>query len=183
MLVAGLQGVDEAENLLSVAACGEGVVDHRADEALGIDDKDTATGLGFAFAGHNHAVEGCHVLVEVGDDGKGNLDVEVFLDVSDPGDVGVGAVDAEAEEFDATSFEFGCDLRKGDELGSTDGGKVCGMREEDDPTALKVFEAQSAVRGLDLKGGSRLIETREGAVHFFLNGCIHDFDPFAGVTS
>lgn len=49
MLVAGLEGVDDAEDLGGVAASGGGVGEDGADGLLGVDEEDGADGEGNAL--------------------------------------------------------------------------------------------------------------------------------------
>ena len=83
--------------------------------------------------------------------GNGIVDVEMLLDVPHPGDVGVRAVDGEAEKLHTAAPEVRGDLGELDELGRADGSEVRRMGEEDQPTPLEVLQPKGAMGRLRLK--------------------------------
>jgi hypothetical protein len=83
--VGELQGPDEAEDLVNVAAGGEGVVEHAPEDAVGVYDEDGPDGGGLAGGGMDHPVEPGDLHVQVGDDGEVNGDPRHLLQVLHPG--------------------------------------------------------------------------------------------------
>jgi hypothetical protein len=67
--------------------------------------------------------------------GNGDLDAELFLDRSDPGNVGVVRVDRQAEQLGVHRLEFIGMAGKAHELGGADRGEVGRVGEEDEPFA------------------------------------------------
>jgi hypothetical protein len=67
-------------DLVDGAAVGHRVVDHRAQNALGVDHEGRADGLRVGRARLDHAVGTRHGHVEIGDDREGDVDAEAFLD-------------------------------------------------------------------------------------------------------
>lgn len=69
MLLNELESLDEANDLVYIAAHREVVACDLANDVAGIDDEESAQrGAGIATIGNNHAVLGGHVLVEVSED-------------------------------------------------------------------------------------------------------------------
>src|SRR5205814_293416 len=93
VLLVCLEGGQDPQDLVDAAAVGERVVDHRPHHALVVDDEHAADGRGAGRARVDHPVRLGHLRVQVGDHGELDLDPEVLLDVPNPGDVGVDAVD------------------------------------------------------------------------------------------
>jgi hypothetical protein len=170
VLVAGLERVDDAQDLGRVAAGGGRVGEDGADGLLGVDDEDGADGEGDALF-----VDVCGVLVVehvvgvgdlallVGDDGELDGAAGDLGDVLDPALVGADGVGREADELDAALGELGLELGDFAELGGADGRVVLGVREEDDPVvADELVEVDGAVGRLGLEVGRDGAEAEAG---------------------
>src|SRR5690606_6974437 len=98
VLVGGLQGVDDPQDLVEVPADVERIVDHRSNAAARVDEE-YGPDRGRVRAGFvEHPVSLGDLHVEVGDDWEGDVDAEILLDAANPGDVAIDAVDRAAEQ-------------------------------------------------------------------------------------
>lgn len=153
VLVAGLQGVDDTEDLGRVAAGGGGVRQDGADGLLGVDDEDGADGEGDALlvdvggvlvvkpvrvlsatsvidkSGEGsrkgiHVVEESNLPLLVRDDGEVERVAADLLDVGGPALVAVDRVGTQAEQLDTALGELRLEAGHLAQLGSAHGGVV-----------------------------------------------------------
>jgi hypothetical protein len=190
VLVAGLQAVEDAENLGGVAAGRSGVGEDEANSLLGVDDEDGADGEGDALAvdvgrvlvvdpgtrvrrvscmrkcPDLHVVRQRNLALLVADDGELQLAAADLIDVLDPAIVRVDRVGGETDELCAAAGELRLELREGAELGCADGRVVFGVREENHPVvADELVEVDGALGRLGLEVGGLAAQTeRLGAV-------------------
>ena len=101
MLIGGLEGINDTENLSGVTTSRGGVGHDQTDLLAGVDDEDGADGqrhaLGVDVRGVlvvDHVVGVGDFALRVGDDGELELGAGYFVDVFDPGVVGFDAVGA-----------------------------------------------------------------------------------------
>lgn len=161
VLVASLEGVDDAENLGGVAARGGGVGEDQTNRLLGVDDEYRADGEGDALGVDvggvlvvNHVVGEGDLAFLVADDGEGDFGTGDFVNVLDPAVVGVDCVRGEADELDAALCELGLELGESAELGGADGRVVFWVGEEDYPlVADELVEVDGTLCGFGFEVG------------------------------
>ena len=169
VLVGGLEGINDTQNLGGVTASG-GRVGHDQTDLLGrVNDEDGADGqshaLGVDVGGVlevNHVVEVGNLALRVGDDGELEVGASDLIDVLNPAVVGLDLVGTQTDELDTTLGELGLKLGKGTELGGTDGGEVIGVGEEDGPLSTEeLVEVDGTVRGVrvEVRGSRAQTET------------------------
>lgn len=159
MLVGGLQGINDTEDLGGVTASGGGVGHDETDLLGGVDDEDGADGqshaLGVDVGGVlvvDHVVLVGDLALGVGDDGELEVGASDLVDVLDPAVVGLDAVGAQTDELDTAGSELGLELGEGAQLGGADGGEVIGVGEEDGPlVADELVEVDGTVGGLGIE--------------------------------
>jgi hypothetical protein len=178
VLVASLEGVDNAQNLSSVAASAGGVGEDSADGLLGVDNEDGADGesntLGVDVGSilvvdpvaivsfhrmklvcslpHLHVVGKSDLPLLVANDGEAKLGPGDLIDVLDPATVALNSVCAQADELGVPLGELGLKLSESAELGGADGSVVLGVGEEDDPVvANELVEVNGTTGGLSLE--------------------------------
>lgn len=132
--VGSLQGFQNAQDFIHVAAHFLGVVHNEAHNALGVDDKDRADCVG-ALALVDHAEFFGNIAAIVGNDRELDVHIEFFLDPFQPLDVGEDLVDGKADEHAVQFLEACVALLEGAELGCAHRGEVCRMAEENEPLA------------------------------------------------
>lgn len=172
MLVGGLEGINDTEDLSGVTAGGGGVGHDETDLLAGVDDEDRADGQSHTLGVDvgsvlvvNHVVGVGDLALGVGDDGKLKLGAGDLVNVLDPGVVRFDTVGAETDHLDATSSELGLELGESTELGGTDGSEVIGVGEEDGPAVTnEVMEGDGTVRGLSIEVGGNGAETEAAVV-------------------
>lgn len=132
MLVSGLEGVNNTEDLCGVSSGGGWVREDQADGLLWVNDKDRADGecnsLGVDVGGVlvvQHVVEVGNLAVLVSNDWEGKVGSRNLIDILDPSGVGVDGVGRETNELDSTLGELWLKLGKGTELGGADWGVIC----------------------------------------------------------
>jgi len=137
-----LEGLEEAEGLIDVAANGEVVDGDLTDVLGGVDDEDGAEGnTGVSAVFDEDAVVLGDLLGDVGDEGDVHLaEAALVAGLHRPGEVGELRVDGPGENFGVEGLELGGAVRVLDDFGGADEGEVEGIREEDDPLALVVRE-------------------------------------------
>ena len=137
-----LEGLEEAESFVDVAANGEVVDGDLTDVLSGVDDEDGAeSNTGIRAVLDEDAVVGGDLLVEVGD--QGNLhftEATLLAGLLNPGEVGELRVNGPGEDLAVELFEFGEAVGVLGDFGGADEGEVEGIGEEDDPLALVVRE-------------------------------------------
>jgi len=159
MLVAGLEGVNDTENLGGVAASGSWVGEDEADGLLGVDDEDRADGernaLGVNVGGIlvvKHVIEVCDFAFLVTNDRERELGARDLIDILDPSSVRLDGVGGQTDQLDATLGELRLKLCESAELGGADGGVIFRVREENDPfVANELMEVDWAGSGLSLE--------------------------------
>jgi hypothetical protein len=157
VLCGELNGVEDAEDLVEVAAGGHGIAELQLDLLVGADDEDGAYGCvggsgaafaGVAFVGGEHVVELGDLEVYVADHGVVDLVAGNFFDVNGPFVVVVDGVYAEADDLGSACGELGLQAGHGAEFGGADGGEVLRVGEEDGPVvADPLVEVDGAVGG------------------------------------
>lgn len=171
VLVAGLEGVDDAEDLGAVAAGGGGVRQDGADRLLGVDDEDGADGEGNALGVDvggvlvvDHVVKVGDLAVLVADDGEADVRAGDLLDVADPALVALGRVGRESNQLDAALCELGLETSHLAELCGAHRGEILGVGEEDNPlVANELMEVNGALGGLGLEVGGNAAKTETGS--------------------
>ncbi len=81
---AGLQSVDNAQDFINVPTQVERIVDQSANYPLIVDKEDRADCRRSGCAWRNHAIKTCDFLVEIGNDGKRDLNPEVLFNICLP---------------------------------------------------------------------------------------------------
>jgi len=176
VLVAGLEGVDHAEDLVEVAARLRGVGQGQADNLLGVDHEHRPDGEGDALGVNvcgvhsvQHVVQGSDPAIEVGDDRELNIGLRArglaakVVDVRDPLVVGFEGIGRKADDLDTTLVKLGLLARYLAELGGADGGEVGRVGEEDGPRgADPLVELDRALRRLSLKVGRDAAKSESG---------------------
>src|SRR3981081_2675022 len=131
-----LHGVEDAEDLVEVAAGGHGIAELQLDLLVGADDEDGADGgvggRGAAFAAAGLGGRGPGV-------GPGDLDVDIadhgvvdgvagdVLNVDGPPCVVLDGIDREADDLGSALGELAFEAGHGAEFGGADGGGVLGV--------------------------------------------------------
>jgi len=171
VLVAKLDRVDRAQDLVKVTPSNGGVRERETDDLLRVDDEDGPDRKREALQilvrrvlVVEHIVDVRHLAVGVGDNGE--LDVgggdfaAVLVDVLDPFRVVVEVVGGDADDLDVALCKVGCATCDFAELGRADGCKVSRVREEDTPRVTEPFvEVDRADGGLCVKVGGNAAET------------------------
>ena len=173
VLVAGLQAVEDTEDLGGVAASGGGVRQNETDGLLGVDDEDRADGernaLGVDVGGVlvvDHVVGKRNLALLVADDGELQLGAGDLIDVLDPALMAVDGVGRETNELCAALGELRLELGECTELGGADGGVVLGVGEENDPVvADELVEVDGALGGLGLEVRGSAAQTESLSRH------------------
>lgn len=173
VLVAGLEGVDDAENLGGVAAGGGRVGEDGADGLLGVNDEDRADGESDALlidVGSvlvvDHVVRERDLALLVTDDGELERRGRQLVDILDPFAVRVNGVGGETDQLDAALGELRLELGERTELGGADGSEIFRVREEDDPVvADELVEVDGAVGGFGVEVGGDGAEAETAARH------------------
>jgi len=168
VLCGELHGVQNAEDLVEVAAGGHGVGDLQLDALVGADDEDRADGSveggraafgGFAGVGGEHVVELCDLQLGVADHGEVDLVAAYVFDVLGPLAVVVDGVDAETDHLGAALGELAFEAGHGAELGGAYGGEIFGVGEEDSPVvADPLVEMDGALRCFGGEVGCQVID-------------------------
>lgn len=181
MLVGGLKGVDDTEDLGGVTAGGSRVGKDQTDLLARVDDEDRANGqsqtLGVDIGGVlvvNHVVQEGDLALGVGDDGELEVGASHLINVLNPAVVGFDTVGTEANQLNTTCGELGLQLGEGTELGGTDGSKVIGVGEEDSPLVTdKVMEVNGTVGGIgiEVRGNGAQTKTRRRVSNERVNIC------------
>ena len=158
-----MQGFEDAQDLVDVAAERQRIIQQRPDNALRVDKEDGAHRGGIAHRFVHHAKRFRHLLIKVRDHRELHLHAEVLFDVAHPGDVRIHAVDGVADQLHVALLEFRVIARELDEFGGADGREVRRVREQQHPFAFGGVVAQldDAVRGLRLELRRGLIDTRD----------------------
>ncbi len=133
VLVAELQGLQGAHDLVDTAADLLRVVDYQAYDALRVDKEDGSDRVA-GLSGVDHSQSHGHIAV-VRDDGERDLDPDVLLDPLHPLDVGEDLVDGQTDQDGVHLLELLGPLGEGHELGGAGGGEVSGVAEQDQPLA------------------------------------------------
>lgn len=133
MLVGELEGLDQAERLLDVAADGQVVDGDLAEGALGVDDEEAAQGDALLL--DQDAVVAGDLGVLVGHQGQLQVVAQATLlaGAFAPGQVAEVAVGGDTEDGGVELLEPGELVVVGEDLGGADEGEVHGVEQEDDP--------------------------------------------------
>jgi len=167
VLVASLEGVDDAEDLGGVAAGGGWVREDGTDGLLRVDDEDGADGESNTLGVNvgdvlvvEHVVGVSDLALLVADDGELQLAATDLINVLDPASMALDGVGRETDQLDVALGELWLELRKGAQLGGADWGVVLWVREEDDPVvANEVVEVDGTTSSLGLEVGSSAAQT------------------------
>jgi hypothetical protein len=161
MLGRELQGIDDPQHLVEVAASRHGIDHDQLDEFVRADDEDVAYRLevrqwpAFRAVGpgsRQHAVELGDLELGVADQRVVGREALRLLDVAHPAGVALHRIDREADDLDATPVELRLDLGQVPQFGGADRGEVLGMREQDGPFVADPFmEADAALGGVGLE--------------------------------
>jgi hypothetical protein len=164
-----LHGVEDAEDLVEVAAGGHGIAELQLDPLVGADDEDGADGgvggRGAAFAaaglvGREHVVELGDLEVDIADHGVVDGVAGDVLDVDGPPCVVLDGIDREADDLGSALGELTFEAGHGAEFGGADGGEVLGVGEEDGPVvADPLVELDGAVGGVGRKVGGFVVDS------------------------
>ena len=150
-----LERVDDAQDLVEVAARRCRVGQREADDALRVDDEHRAHGRRRALA-LDHVVQGRDLAVGVREQREVECRALRLLDVADPLLVRFEPVHAEADRLHVALVELRLEVRDLTELRGADGREVSGVREEDHPrVALPVGEVDGPLGGVlgEVRGG------------------------------
>ena len=153
MLLDVLEGLDEADELINVAADGEVVHGDLADVLLGVNDEGAAESNAVV---EEDTVVGGDLLLEVRDEGDGHLaEAALLAGLHGPGKVGELRVDGAADDLAVELVELGNAVGELDDLGGADEGEVEGVEEEDEPLALVVIKGDGLEGAVGHAGGGR----------------------------
>lgn len=135
VLVGELEGLDETEGLVDVAADGQVVDGDLAQGALGVDDEETAQGDALLL--DQDAVVAGDLEVLVGDQGQLQVLAETALlaGALAPSQVGEVAVGRDAQDGGVELLKLGEGVVEGEDLSGADEGEVHGVEQEDDPVS------------------------------------------------
>lgn len=133
MLVGELEGLDQTQGLVDVAADGQVVDGDLAEGALGVDDEETAQGDAFLL--DQDAVVARDLEVLVGNQGELQVLAQTALLARTlaPGQVCEVAVGGDTQDGGVELLELGEGVVEGEDLGGADKGEVHGVEQEDDP--------------------------------------------------
>jgi hypothetical protein len=140
VLVGELEGLDETESLLDVAADGKIVDGDLAEDTLGVDDEETAESDTLVLDQDTVVTGDLGGLV--GDEGELQVGTETTLlaGLLNPGKMSEVGVGGDTEDGGVDLLEAVEGVVVLDDLGRADKGEVHGVEEEDDPLSLKVRE-------------------------------------------
>lgn len=127
MVLGKLEGVDDPEDLVEVAAGAGWVGEGEADGLVGADDEDRANGVLAVSIRVDHVIEGGNLAVAVGDDGEVDLCIVDVVDVFDPAVVVLDGIDADGDGLDVAFVELAFESCNHAELGGANGGIVSGV--------------------------------------------------------
>jgi hypothetical protein len=168
-----LEAVHHPQNFIHVAAQKQRVVDESPHNPFVVDKEDGADRHGRRGVRRNHPVQARDLLVQVADDGEGNADAEVFLDVGQPRQVRADRVDGEANQFRVSLLKLRSQLRESDKLGRSDRGEVGWVRKQHHPLSPVVAETNGPFRRRSLKVGRLVPDEGNGGA-----GLLHAFTSF-----
>jgi len=159
VLVAGLEGIDNSENLGGVASSGSGVGKDEADGLLGVDDEDgtdsESNTLGINVGGVlvvEHVICVRNLAVLVANDWEVQLAAVNLIDILNPSSVRLDRVGGKTDQLDAALGEFRLELCESTELGGTDGSVIFWVGEENDPVVTnELMEIDGAFGRLSLE--------------------------------
>jgi hypothetical protein len=164
-----LHGVEDAEDLVKVAAGGHRITELQLYLLVRADDEDGADGgvggRGAAFAGAGlvggeHVVELGDLEIDVADHGVVDGVAGDVLDVDGPLGVVLDGIDREADDLGSALGELAFEAGQGAELGGADGGEVLGVGEEDGPVvADPLVELDEAVGAVGRKVGGFVVDS------------------------
>jgi hypothetical protein len=163
-----LQRVDDAQDLVEVAARGHGIAELQLNLFVRTDDEHGAHGgveCGrAAFAGvpgiaGQHAVELGDFQLRIADHRIVHLRALGLFDVGLPLAVLRDGVDAQADDLCVALGEFRLQLGHGAEFGGADGREIFGMRKQNRPAVADPFvEVNLALRGFGGEVGCNVID-------------------------
>lgn len=133
VLVGELEGLDEAQGLVDVAADGQVVDGDLAEHALGVDDEQAAQGDALVL--DQHAVVAGDLEVLVGDQRQLEVLAQAALLAGPltPRQVGEVAVGGDAQDGGVELLELGEGVVEGQDLGGANECEVHGVEQKDDP--------------------------------------------------
>ena len=155
-----LEGVDQAQDLVEVAARRLRVGEGGLHLLVGADDEHRAHRDGVAGVRVDHVVEVGDLLVGVADQREVDLRALGLLDVVRPLVVVLGRVDREADHLDVALVPLGLQLGDVAELGRADRREVLGMGEQDAPAVAEpLVEVDAAFGGVSGEVGGLVTES------------------------
>lgn len=137
MLVGVLEGLDQAQGLVDVAADGQVVDGDLTQGALGVDDEEAAQRDALLL--DQHAVVARDLEVLVGHQGQLQVIAQTALlaGALTPGQVCEVAVGGDAQDGGVELLELGEGIVEGEDLGGANEGEVHGVEQEDDPVGTR----------------------------------------------
>ena len=131
MLIIVLEGLNNAKGLIDAAANGKVVDGHGANDALAVDDEETAKGDALLL--EKNAILAGDILCKIGNNGNFHLAETALLAGSiNPGKVGKLAIDGNGNNLGANLLELSRALGKGNNLSGANEGKIQRVEEHDD---------------------------------------------------
>ncbi|KUI58888.1 hypothetical protein VP1G_11002 [Cytospora mali] len=133
MLVGELEGLDQAEGLVDVAADGEVVDGDLAEDSLGVDDEETTQGDTLLLDQDTVVAGDLEVLVGNQRQLQVVTETTLLAGAFTPGQVGEVAVGGDTEDGGVELVELVEGVIEGEDLGGADEGEVHGVEQKDNP--------------------------------------------------
>jgi hypothetical protein len=135
VLIGELEGLDETEGLLDVAADGKVVDGDLSEDTLGVDNEETAQGDALVL--DQDAVAAGDLCALIGDEGELQVGTQTALlaGLLNPGEMGEVGVGGDTEDGGVDLAEAVEGVVVLDDLCRADKGEVHGVEEKDDPKA------------------------------------------------
>ena len=147
-----LQGIDDAQDFIEVAARTERIREDQPHLFVRVDDENGAHGGRDGLLRVNHVVQHRHFLVDVGDDGEAHHRVLRLFDILDPALVRLGRVHRQGDGLHVALVEFRLELGRQAQLRRAHGGKVGRVGKQHHPgIASPLVELERADRAVLFK--------------------------------
>jgi len=178
VLIASLEGVNDAEDLSSVTASGSGVGQDQSDSLLRIDDEDRSDGESNALGVDigsvlevEHVIEIRNLTLLVTNDWEAQLAASNLINVFDPSSVRVDGVCRKTDQLDPTLGELRLELGKGAEFSGANRSIILRMGEENNPfVADKLVEVNWTLSRLGLEVGGNGAKTKSRVAFTLVTG-------------